>query len=130
MPGQYWDTHKTVALTNVDLPYLLGFRTTAAQFIVGMLAAGFLFGWWVPLVPLLGRKKQPAALMNLSIYRWLHGFYNQLGGVRFTVVASLFALMMSLPAKMVLRWDPQREVHLGRSPAVGRGLALVQYLTI
>ncbi|HEX2573527.1 MAG TPA: cytochrome C [Polyangia bacterium] len=103
-PGQYWDTHKTVALTNVDLPYLLGFRTTAAQFIVGMLATGFLFGWWVPLVPLLRKKQQPASLMNLSSYRWLHGFFHQLGAARFTVVAALFAIMMSLPAKMVLRW--------------------------
>src|SRR5581483_8182860 len=37
-PGQYWDPHKTVALTNVDLPYLLGARTTTAQFIIGMIA--------------------------------------------------------------------------------------------
>src|SRR5262249_2922785 len=28
--GQSWDPHKTVALTNVALPYLLGFRTQAA----------------------------------------------------------------------------------------------------
>src|SRR5213082_1250616 len=52
-PGQYWDPHKTVALTNVNLPYLLGVRTKTAQFIIGMIATGAIFGWFVPLVPLL-----------------------------------------------------------------------------
>ena len=35
MPWEYWDPHKVVALTNVDLPYALGFRSYTAQTIVG-----------------------------------------------------------------------------------------------
>ena len=35
MPWEYWDSHKVVALTSVDLPYLLGFRDYWAQAAVG-----------------------------------------------------------------------------------------------
>src|SRR5262245_17767534 len=50
-PGVYWDTHKTVALTNVDLPYLLGARSKLAQFVIGaVLVLGYypglaIVGW-------------------------------------------------------------------------------------
>ncbi len=88
MPWQYWDPHKTVALTNVDLPYQLGARKEATQFIVGMIATlGFYPGlavlghWWF-------RKRD---------------WFKQLGAVRFHIVAFLFLTMMSLPAKMFLR---------------------------
>jgi hypothetical protein len=87
-PGQYWDPHKTVALTNVDLPYLLGFRTKAAQFVVGAIATGALYAWFVPLVPVIRNKD----------------WFKQLGMVRFMITAGMFAMMMSLPIKMVLRW--------------------------
>jgi hypothetical protein len=87
-PGQYWDPHKTVALTNVDLPYLLGFRTKAAQFVVGAVATGALYAWFVPLVPVIRNKD----------------WFKQLGMVRFMITAGMFAMMMSLPIKMVLRW--------------------------
>jgi hypothetical protein len=87
-PGQYWDPHKTVALTNVDFPYLLGARTKTAQFIIGMIATGAVFTWFLPLVPFL-RKKE---------------WFKQMGMVRFMITASLFAMMMALPIKMVLRW--------------------------
>jgi hypothetical protein len=103
-PGQFWDPHKTVALTNVDLPYLLGARTEAAQFIIGAIATGALFGWFAPLVPLLAKKELPRAVAGLPGMKWLHEFYHSLGAVRFIITASLFALMMSLPIKMVLRW--------------------------
>ncbi len=94
-PGQYWDPHKTVALTNVNLPYLLGARTDTAQFIIGMIAAGALYGWFVPLIPMLKKGKGPKALVS---------FFQQLGMVRFVITMSLFAIMMSLPIKMILRW--------------------------
>ncbi len=94
-PGQYWDPHKTVALTNVNLPYLLGARTNAAQFIIGAVATGALFGWWLPLVPMLKKGKGPQPLVD---------FFRSLGVVRFSVTMGLFAIMMSLPIKMILRW--------------------------
>ena len=103
-PGQYWDPHKTVALTNIDLPYLLGARNYYSQMVIGIIATGAVFGWFVPLIPLLARKEQPRALMNFGFYRALVNFYQQLGAVRFAITMGLFALMMSLPIKMVLRW--------------------------
>jgi hypothetical protein len=90
-PWQRWDPHKVVALTNVDLPYLVGFRDYwwSAAFGIFVIAAYFAlfiagFYWWVLRVK--GR-----AFME----RW--------GPVRFTITAVLAALMISLPAKMFLR---------------------------
>ncbi len=87
-PGQYWDPHKTVALTNVDLPYQLGARTEWGIFAVGLVAT---FAWFAGL-PGLG-------------YMWIRKkpIYKQLGFVRYSIVAMLFTIMMSLPMKIVLR---------------------------
>ena len=90
-PWQHWDPHKVVALTNVDLPYLLGFRSYVAQSIVGgLVTAGYYvvglaaFYYWV---------------------LWLKGreFLQRWGMVRFIITAVLFVTMLSLPAKMFLR---------------------------
>jgi hypothetical protein len=90
-PWQRWDPHKVVALTNVDLPYIFGFRHYWASaafgaFVIGAyFAVGFaLFYGWVLRVK--GRE---------FLERW--------GMVRFTITALLFVLMLSLPAKMFLR---------------------------
>ncbi len=88
LPGQYWDPHKTVALTNVDFPYLVGARTKWAQFIIGGAATGILFAWPFFLVPMIRAKE----------------WFKQMGMLRFAITAGLFAMMMSLPIKMVLRW--------------------------
>jgi hypothetical protein len=90
-PWQHWDPHKVVALTNVDLPYLLGIRSyglaaafglfaIAAYFVLGML----LFYWFV--IKVKGKE---------FLERW--------GMVRFTITGVILVLMMSLPAKMFLR---------------------------
>jgi hypothetical protein len=90
-PWQRWDPHKVVALTNVDLPYLVGFRDYwwSAVFGALVIAAYFAvfiaaFYWWVLRVK--GRE---------FMERW--------GMVRFMITAVLAALMISLPAKMFLR---------------------------
>lgn len=87
-PGQYWDPHKSVALTNVNFPYLVGARTAAAQFIVGMVAFIVVFMWPLFIVPLV-RKKE---------------WFKQMGMLRFQITAMLFAAMCALPVKMILRW--------------------------
>ncbi len=87
-PGQYWDPHKSVALTNVDFPYLVGARTHAAQFMVGMGAFIVVFMWPLFLIPIL-RKKE---------------WFKQMGMLRFQITAMLFATMCALPVKMILRW--------------------------
>lgn len=90
-PWQRWDPHKVVALTNVDLPYLVGFRDYTWSAIFGAVVIGayfvlFIAGfyWWVLRVK--GRE---------FLERW--------GMVRFMITAVLAAFMLSLPAKMFLR---------------------------
>ena len=79
------------AMTAVDLPYLLGFRSYWAQFIVGgILVIGFfvvgtaLMWWWI--VRLKGRE-------------WMHRW----GPVRFGITSFLFLNMWGVVIKMVLR---------------------------
>jgi hypothetical protein len=90
-PWQRWDAHKVVALTNVDLPYLLGFRDYWLSALVGLVAVGayfvvgmLLFYWFV--IKVKGKE---------FLERW--------GMVRFTITGVILVLMMSLPAKMILR---------------------------
>ena len=87
-PGQYWDPHKTVALTNVDLPYQLGARQKGTMFLVGMLAT---LGYYPGL-----------AVLGQIAFR-TKDWFKQLGVVRYHVVAMLFLIMMGLPAKILLR---------------------------
>jgi hypothetical protein len=92
-PGQYWDPHKTVALTNVNWGYLVCSwihinPTEMRQWVIGAVSTGALFGWPFLLVPALKNKD----------------WFKQLGMVRFAITASLFAMMMALPIKMILRW--------------------------
>ncbi|HUR71843.1 MAG TPA: hypothetical protein VMZ02_07645 [Candidatus Limnocylindrales bacterium] len=90
-PWQHWDPHKVVALTNVDLPYLLGIRSYGLAAAFGLLAIGayfvggmLLFYWFV--IKVKGKE---------FLERW--------GMVRFTITGVILVLMMSLPAKMFLR---------------------------
>src|SRR4029078_10303659 len=76
-PWQKWDPHKVVALTNVDLPYLVGFRnyTLSALFCLFVIGAYFVIGvvafyFWV--LKVKGRE---------FLERW--------GMVRFTITALL-----------------------------------------
>lgn len=87
-PWQYWDPHKTVALTNVDLPYQLGARRESMTFLVGAFATLAFYPGLAILGHLWMRKKP---------------IFKQLGAVRFHIVAFLFLIMMSLPVKMILR---------------------------
>ncbi|HEX9661209.1 MAG TPA: cytochrome C, partial [Candidatus Binatia bacterium] len=90
-PWQRWDPYKVVALTNVDLPYLLGLRDywLSAAFGLFVIVLYFVAGvaaFYLWLLKVKGRE---------FLERW--------GMVRFTITAALFVLMLSLPAKMFLR---------------------------
>jgi len=90
-PWQHWDAHKVVALTNVDLPYLLGIRDywLAAAFGLGAIGAYFVVGmalFYLFVIKVKGKE---------FLERW--------GMVRFTITGVILVLMMSLPAKMFLR---------------------------
>ncbi len=90
-PWQRWDPHKVVALTNVDLPYLVGFRDYTWSAIFGALVIAAYFVAFIA-----------------GFYRWVlyakgREFLERWGMVRFMITAVLAALMIALPAKMFLR---------------------------
>ncbi len=85
MPWEYWDPHKVVALTNVDLPYMLGFRSYWGQAAAGTA----LIVLWYATIP--------------AYYIWRRERMKNVGLVRYLIKASLNMTMMGIVAKMVLR---------------------------
>ncbi|MGH7772173.1 MAG: cytochrome C [Candidatus Binatia bacterium] len=90
-PWQRWDPHKVVALTNVDLPYLLGFRDYTWSAVCGVVVV---VGYYIVSIA--------------AFYLWVlrvkgKEFLERWGMVRFSITAFLFVTMLSLPAKMFLR---------------------------
>jgi hypothetical protein len=90
-PWEPWDSHKVVAMTAVDLPYLMGIRDYWAQAFVGFaICAGyFVVGtaamyWWIV------RKKG---------VEWMQDW----GAARFGLTSFLFLNMVAIVIKMVLR---------------------------
>jgi hypothetical protein len=90
-PLQKWDPHKVVALTNVDLPYLVGFRDYWWSAAFSLVMIGMYFIATIALFYFFVLKVKGKAFLE----RW--------GMVRFSITAVLIALMLSLPAKMALR---------------------------
>lgn len=93
-PWEEWDTHRVVALTNVDLSEVFGIHTRLADNSLN--PAAFIFGavvvvGYYALIPLYWLWKKNTELMK------------KLGTLRYNVVAFLFLTMMALPIKMVLR---------------------------
>jgi hypothetical protein len=89
-----WDPHKVEALTNVDLPYLLGVSDEASATIVGAL---FVLGYFV-----VGF----AAFYGFC--RWVKGpafpdFWQRWGRGRFFLTGFLFLNMWAVVLKMLLR---------------------------
>jgi hypothetical protein len=90
-PWQRWDPHKVVALTNVDLPYLLGIRDYLWSSVVGVVV---ILGYFVVAIA--------------AFYLWIlrvkgREFLERWGMVRFTITAFLVVTMLALPCKMFLR---------------------------
>lgn len=90
-PWQHWDAHKVVALTNVDLPYLLGFRDYWLSALFGLVAIGAYFVVGMLLFYLFVLKVKGKDFLE----RW--------GMVRFMITGLMIVFMMSLPMKMFLR---------------------------
>jgi hypothetical protein len=90
-PWQPWDSHKVVAMSNVDLPFILGFRDYWAQAAVGLVLTVVYF-----------------VVGTAALYFWvvrLKGkeFMQRWGAVRFGLTSFLFINMMAVVIKMVLR---------------------------
>ncbi|MDO8462465.1 MAG: cytochrome C [Deltaproteobacteria bacterium] len=96
MPWEIWDTHKVVALTNIDLNIFLA-QTFHLDFLRNPV-------WAAPLgLGLIGAYYSLGALFyKLKIAK--SQALQELGIVRYGIVAFLFLTMMALPIKMVLRW--------------------------
>jgi hypothetical protein len=101
-PGEYWDVHKTVAITNVDLPYLFGFRDYLASaifglsLIVGYFVVGYiLFYLWVRGRPANDRWSAFPGGGREILQKW--------GPVRFGITGFLLLAMVGVLIKMSLR---------------------------
>ena len=95
-PFEYWDTHKLEALINVDLSqyiWMRGLGTGMPDFWLTREIFGILLvlGYVFALPPILART-------------WFKTYYEKMGASRYYVSVFLFLMMMSLPAKMLLRW--------------------------
>jgi hypothetical protein len=101
-PGQVWDPHMVESLTNVDLPYLLGFRDYTASAIFGLSAVGlyFVVGYvgfylWVRARPPNDPWSAFPGGGKELLERW--------GPVRFGITGFLFLAMLGVVIKMTLR---------------------------
>ncbi len=93
-PWEYWDTHRVVALTNVDLSELFGIHTRDANGNLNMIAV--LFGIAIVL-----------GYYAIGVWYWMKKknteWMKEYGLLRYSITAFLFLTMMSLPIKIVLR---------------------------
>src|SRR5271169_5968783 len=101
-PGQVWDPHLVESLTNVDLPYLLGFRDYLTSAIFGLIVIGayfvvgyVLFYWWV--------RSQPPNNPWSSFPGGGKEMLEHWGMVRFGITGFLFITMIGVFVKMAMR---------------------------
>ncbi len=101
-PGQVWDPHLVESLTNVDLPYLFGFRdyTASALFGLSLIVAYYVVGYalfylWV--------RARPANDPWSSFPGGGKELLEAWGPVRFGITAFLFLTMIGVFVKMALR---------------------------
>jgi hypothetical protein len=90
-PWEPWDSHKVVAMGNVDLPYLVGLRNYWAQAAFGLILT---LGYFV--------------VGTAAMYFWIIAkkgseFMEQWGAVRFGITSFLFLNMIAVVIKMGLR---------------------------
>jgi Cytochrome b(C-terminal)/b6/petD len=90
-PWQKWDLHKVEAMTNVDLPYLVGIRDAFWSSMFGLVVVG---GYFVA--------------GTLAMYGWIRRlkgplFMQQWGTPRFMITSFLFLNMLAVLLKMIMR---------------------------
>ena len=95
-PFEYWDIHKLEALVNVNLSEyiwvrMLGTGLPANWLLREIFGIVFVIFYVFALPPILAK----------TVFKT---YYEKLGAPRFYVTVFLFIMMMSLPAKMLLRW--------------------------
>src|SRR5205814_10581027 len=88
MPWDFWDPHKVVPLTNIDLPYFIGIRSQMLALLFGAICVG---GWHVGVPGAVWQKFKDRPMLR------------ELGLVRHGIVATLFMIMLGVVVKMSLR---------------------------
>jgi hypothetical protein len=94
MPWEEWDTHRVVALTNIDWSELFGVPTRRVDDSLNPLAmligSATILGWFS---------------FGGLYYLWKRNSdtVKKLGPLRYAIVAGLFLIMMALPVKILLR---------------------------
>src|SRR5689334_24333967 len=90
LPGQYWDVHKTVAITNVNFAQkFFGIQDPTASTLVGAVCLFI----WLGVLPMIYWKARYAKSETLQ----------KLGMVRYQITAQLFMIMMGTVLKVFLR---------------------------
>ena len=89
LPGQYWDVHKTVAITNVNLADKFGIHDQTMGTLFG---AGCLFVWLGVLPMAFWKAKYKTS-----------DVLQKLGMVRYQITAQLFMIMMGTVLKVFMR---------------------------
>ena len=93
-PWEYWDTHRVVALTNIDFTELFGIPTRRVDDSLNPAAMVFgsvvILGWYSIAVIFYYLKR------NSDLIR-------KMGLLRYSVTAFLFLTMMAVPIKIILR---------------------------
>ena len=107
-PYEIWDTHKVVALNNVDLSEYFWVITLdralprAPEDANALIELGYIVWRELPGILLLGGYLiATPPLLAMTIFR---KFFVRMGFIRFMVLSNLLLFMMLLPIKMVLRW--------------------------
>ncbi|OFW30963.1 MAG: hypothetical protein A3H97_19440 [Acidobacteria bacterium RIFCSPLOWO2_02_FULL_65_29] len=95
-PFEYWDVHKLEALVNVNLSEYIWVRALRTGlpgnwFLREIFGILFVIVYTFALPPILAKSA-------------FKKYYEKLGPPRYYVTVFLFLMMMSLPAKMLLRW--------------------------
>ncbi len=86
MPWEYWDPHKVVALTNVDLPYAFGFRDYVWSSLFG---GAVIIGYF--------------AIGTAAYFVFERKAIKNVGFMRMFLKINLFLIMVGIVIKIVLR---------------------------
>jgi hypothetical protein len=105
-PYEYWDPHKAEALNNIDLSHVFWInmmgqpRPTADNNPIPALPHWLVREWLGFLVVGAYFAVVPYILRKTAFKR----MFEQMGGIRYTIMVTLLLFMALMPIKMVLRW--------------------------
>ena len=95
-PYEYWDLHKVVPLTNVQLSEYIYSRWLGvglpSNWLIREIWGILLLGVYFVALPVVFAKT------------WWKRYYNEMGAMRYGITAFLVLMMMLVPIKMYLRW--------------------------